>query len=1149
MTATAFIQRWQNSGGAELANSQSFLKELCTLLDVPQPDPTEADEDRNAYVFEKAVLFNNGDGTTSAGRVDLYRQGCYVLESKQGVERKAAEQAELLATKSKQKKIRSGTASRGTPGWEQAMTKARQQVRRYAEALPGEWPPFLIVADVGYCFDLYADFAQAGKNYIPFPDPQSYRIYLADLEDEQVRQMLRAIWLDPLSLDPSRRSAKVTRDVAQRLARLAKSLEPVHTAEVVAQFLMRCLFTMFAEDVEIGGLKKGDFTKFLSGRRGKLATFVPMLQQLWQDMNTGGFSVILEGQIMQFNGGLFEDCTALPVSEDQLELLIEAAEARWTDVEPAIFGTLLERALDPVERHKLGAHYTPRAYVERLVMPTIIEPLREQWDTVYATAVLQYEAGQISDAVKSVRQFHEQLCETRVLDPACGSGNFLYVALELMKRLEGEVLKALRDFGDRQTVLLTIDPHQFLGMEVNPRAAAITDLVLWIGYLQWHVRSRGGDDLREPIIRKFHNIECRDAVLAWDRVEPVADEAGNPVTRWDGRTTKTHPVTGEEVPDETARVQELRYVNPRKAEWPQADYIVGNPPFVGDKMMKTAMGYGYVNTLRSTYKELGGSADYVMYWWNNAAENVLGGISRRFGFIATNSLKQNYNRRTIARHMAAKPPLSLFYAIPDHPWVDSTDGADVRISLTVAVSGSSSGRLLCVESERRDREMPELTFRETSGRIGPDLTIGADVAGAVVLRANTDVSCPGVKLFGQGFVVSPFEAEQLGLREIPSAEKYIRPYLIAREFTQTGKGRFVLDFLGLDSQELRERFPACYQWLLDRVKPERDQNNRASYRKWWWLFGEPRKKFRKSFLGIKRQIVTAETSKHRMFTFVPIETVAEGTLVIVALDDAYFLGVLSSRIHVVWALATGGRLGVGNDPRYNKTRCFETFPFPDPDEALKARIRSLGEQLDAHRKRQQELYPTLTMTGMYNVLEKLRAGEALSAKEKVIHEQGLVSVLKQIHDDLDAAVAAAYGWPVDLSDEEILQRLVDLNAERAAEEARGVVRWLRPEFQNPARSGAGATQKKLAMEDDLAMEDGPAVAAVAVKVEKQPWPASVTERFTAVRTALAQQAAPATAADMAKHFKGGRVKSVEELLDLMVSIGQARQTDDGRYVA
>ncbi len=402
MTPQAFIDRWQGSSAAELANSQSFLKELCALLDVEEPQPTQQDETANTYVFEKAVAFNNGDGTTSAGRVDLYRQSCFVLESKQGSERKAAEQEQALAEVTKLKKQRTGTAQRGTTGWEKAMVKARQQAKRYAEALPNEWPPFLIVVDVGHCFDVYADFSQSGKNYVPFPDPVSYRIPLAKLEDADIRERFRVLWTDPHALDPAKQTAKVTRELAAKLAELAKRLEArttdagekQHSPEEVSHFLMRCLFTMFAEDIELGGFQNEDFTNFLKSRRGKLDTFVPMLESLWQTMDTGGFSTVLESTLRRFNGGLFGDCTALPVTEDQLELLIEAATARWEEVEPAIFGTLLERALDPVERHKLGAHYTPRAYVERLVMPTIIELLCEQRGGIYDEVRITRQRGQ-----------------------------------------------------------------------------------------------------------------------------------------------------------------------------------------------------------------------------------------------------------------------------------------------------------------------------------------------------------------------------------------------------------------------------------------------------------------------------------------------------------------------------------------------------------------------------------------------------------------------------------------------------------------------------------------------------------------------------------------------------------------------------------
>jgi len=1164
MNADDFISRWQRSGGAELANSQSFLKELCQLLGVPEPEPTQADESQNVYVFEKAVSLNNGDGTSSTGRVDLYRQKTFVLESKQGAERRANELAEALATVTQQRKHRKGTAQRGTAQWAQAMRSAYQQAKRYAEALP-EWPPFLIVCDVGYCFDVYADFSCSGKNYELFPDPRSSRIPLQDLSKPEVQAFLKAIWLDPHSLDPSKKSAKVTRELADRLAKLAKSLEASATdkatqtadeahqrAHQVAQFLMRCLFTMFAEDVEL--IPKGSFVGLLESLKETPGDFVPMVESLWQDMDKGGFSPILRKKIAQFNGGLFADCSALPLNRDQLELLLEAAKANWAGVEPAIFGTLLERALDPVERHKLGAHYTPRAYVERLVIPTIMEPLREEWDDVYATATALYNSGKTSDAQKSVRDFHEKLCHIRVLDPACGSGNFLYVALELMKKLEGEVTKAMADFGDRQQILTTIDPHQFLGIEVNPRAAAIADLVLWIGYLQWHIKARGKETIAEPIIRKFDNIENRDAVLAWDSIEPLFDADGKPVTRWDGRTTKRHPVTGEDVPDETATVQELRYIKARKAEWPQTDYIVGNPPFIGNFKMREALGDGYAKVIRQTYSELPESCDFVMYWWHKAADLVRNSKSIRFGFIATNSLRQTFNRRVIDLHLSGNPPLSLQFAIPDHPWVDSADGAAVRISMTVGIGGKIPGHLHVVHAETDDGDFgASIQFRSRFGLIHSNLRIGADVGGAEPLEANLNLSCPGVKLHGSGFIVTPAEAATLGLGRISGLERHIRGYLNGRDVTQSPRAVLVIDLFGLSIAAVRERFPEVYQWVAERVKPERDQNNRAYYRDNWWIFGEPRKAFRPALAGIKRFISTTETAKHRFFVLLDHQVLPDNMLINIAVDDAAFLGTLSSRVHVVWALATGGTLE--DRPRYNKTKCFETFPFPATTNETAARIRTLAEQLDEHRKRQQALHSDLTITGMYNVLEKLRSGEELTAKEKQIHEKGLVSVLKQIHDELDAAVFDAYGWPHDLTDEEILERLVELNHERAEEEKQGLIRWLRPEFQNPA-SGKQAVQTELELEaDDEDSDDesespktkGGKSKAKGKAPAKAAWPKKLREQITVVRQSLQDHKGPTSSEAIAKRFKSVKANDVEELLDTLASIGQARLLPDGRY--
>ena len=1141
-TIQDFIGRWSDSGGAERANYQLFLTELCDVLEVPRPEPTVEDDSRNVYVFERNVRFDNLDGTHTTRRIDLYKRGCFVLESKQGVLQQDAAPALSARQQTLRANRKRGHGTRGTAAWDDAMLRARGQAEQYVRALPPDdgRPPFLVVVDVGHSIELYAEFSQTGGTYVPFPDPKSHRIKLDELADAEIRQRLRLVWTDPLSLDPARRTARVTREIAAKLAELAKSLEAAgHHADDVAQFLMRCLFTMFAEDVEL--LPRDSFRNLLRSI-DDLPHFVPLAEELWRTMNRGGFSIQLRTSLLHFNGGLFADPSALPLTQDQLDLLIEAAGADWQDVEPAIFGTLLERALDPVERHKLGAHYTPRAYVERLVIPTVIQPLREEWDAVRTAAVTHAREGDRRAAVAELETFHDRLCDVRVLDPACGSGNFLYVTLEHLKRLEGEVFATWESIAERQARLEgghTVDPHQLLGIEINPRAAAIAELVLWIGYLQWHFRTHGRVNPPEPVIKNFKNIECRDAVLDWTSKQPELDEQGKPVTRWDGRTTKPHPVTGEEVPDETARTLSFRYLNPKKAEWPKAEFIVGNPPFIGAGRMRESLGDGYATTLRQTYAELPESCDYVMYWWHKAAELVRADRVRRFGFIATNSLRQTFNRRVIQPHLEAKDePLSIVFAIPDHPWVDSSLGAAVRISMTVGTRGSSDGQLQLVTQEEDHGELGAVVaVQSLTGHVQPTLSIGANLGSVLPLAANTELSSPGMKLHGSGFIVTREQAAKLGLGTTIGLEDHVRDYRNGRDLAQTPRDVLVIDLYGLDVENLRNRFPEVYQWVVERVKPERDHNNRASYRENWWIHGEPRRDLRRALLGLRRYVATVETSKHRVFQFLNASVIPDNMLICIAHEDACMLGILSSRIHVTWALGTGGTLE--DRPRYNKSVCFDPFPFPDASELQKSRIRALGEQLDAHRKRQQALHPGLTMTGMYNVLEKLRAGQTLTAKDQTIHEQGLVSVLRQIHDELDAAVADAYGWPVDLSDEQILERLVALNHQRAEEERRGLIRWLRPEFQNPD----GRTQQAM-----TAVAAATPAKTKTAEAAKQPWPKSLSAQAAAVQSALAERAAPASEADLAKRFTAGNKARIAELLETLASLGKARQLDDGRYV-
>lgn len=1170
----AFIQRWQGVAASELSTAQSFVIELCRLLDVPPPHPTPEQD----YMFERPITFQHGDGSTSQGRVDCYKRGHFVWESK---------------------KIKKGVASLATgtttKAFDDALLRARQQAEDYARALPaGEGrPPFVAVLDVGHVIELYAEFTRSGGTYVPFPDPRSHRIRLKQLVDPAVRARLRALWVDPMGLDPTRVSAKVTREVAAELAELAKSLEAAGNApQRVAAFLTRCLFSMFAEDVGLLPTSSqegvGSFIHLLKTYREKPATLVQMLKVLWAGMDQGGFNAAIARDVLRFNGKLFKGADtegyALPLNTAQIDGLLRAAMANWKEVEPAIFGTLLERALDPTERHALGAHYTPRAYVERLVLPTVVEPLRTDWVNVQAAAVLlareaddlegKKREAKMDEARAVVRHFHHDLCTLRVLDPACGSGNFLYVTLEHLKRLEGEVLNQLEALGDTQNRLglegETVTLQQLRGIELNERAAALAELVLWIGWLQWHVRTRGLTGVAEPVVHDYGNIENRDAVLAYDRAEIATDPSGRAITRWDGVTFKKHPATGENVPDETAQVPQRVYVNPRPADWPAAEFIIGNPPFIGNKRMRGALGDGYVEALRGAWTDMPDTADFVMFWWERAAESTRHGATRQFGFITTNSLKQVFNRRVVDRHLSAKPPLGLRFAIADHPWVDSANGAAVRIAMSVGGPGAIEGTVLTVAAEEIQEEGDSVVnFKTASGVIHSDLAVGANVASAKKLVANSGICYQGFVLVGEGFVISDEQRERL-TAIAPNETAAIRPWKNGRDLSQGSRGHSVIDLFPQSEAESRARYPHLYQHLLDRVKPHRDQVARRNHREKWWIWGEARPGLRAATAGLTRIIVTNFAAKHRYFVFESPATALDHNMYLIGADDAVVLGVLSSQLHVQWMLRAGSTLE--DRPTWINSTCFLPFPFPHEDTgltpALADRIRGIAEQLDAHRKTQQLAHEAVTLTGMYNVLFKLRKGEALTAKEKTLHEQGLVSVLQTLHEELDAAVLAAYGWSdmgsVPWRDEvgreswteTLLDRLVSLNALRAGEEASGNVRWLRPTFQDPAqRELADASQQVALVGETTAPENGvpsevlsdEVAPAAAPATAVQPWPHTLPEQVRAVADLLSASPAPLVLASIEGAFKGKGPwkKGLPRILDTLEAVGRARQIEGG----
>lgn len=1133
MDPDPFIARWTaREGGAERANYQMFLSELCDLIGVERPEVSGADAARNDYVFERAVRPRDSEGGHAPKRIDLYKRGCFILEAKQsrlpgrknalpGAEsalRLFGDEPEMLGRRSVAR------------GWDVMMLNARRQAEAYVFLLEADHPapPFLIVCDVGHCVELYADFSGTGRAYSPFPDRKGFRVFLQDLRDRDVRDRLAAIWRDPLSLDPAREAARVTRGIARRLAAVSKSLEAAHPgqAEDIALFLMRAIFTMFASDVDL--LPKGKFTALLADCVASPESFAPLLDELWAKMDEREhdkrFFSAFRTHVRHFNGNLFRGARAYPLGAEEIGELFAAAKMDWREVDPAIFGALLEQALDAAERRRLGAHYTPRAYVQRLVEETVMGPLRADWQAALTRAESQKDAGADKKAIATVRAFLKQLCATRVLDPACGTGNFLYVALELMKALEGEVLETLARLGDTETLGLdreTVDPHQFLGLELNPRAAAIAELVVWIGYLQQHYRNRTGHP-GEPILRAFRNInfgrrETCDAVLTWDGF-PLPTIATK-----DGERIETYP-------------------NARRPTWPEAEFIVGNPPFVGSKRLRAYLSDGYVEALRSAQPDVPRSADYVLYWWSHAADLVASGRVRRAGLVATNSITQFYNSRPIARLLTAKRPIHFVWATPDHPWVDAERGARVRVALACFERGEGVGEAAAVASEQWTEEGDALVSLSIStGRINEKLRIGETAAAARPLHANQGLCWQGVKLVGDGFRLTQAEAD-FHANQAPQESEFVRPLITGMRINRNKAPEWVIDFFGLTAHQARARAPHLYQRVLERVKPYRDKNADEGFRTKWWLFGRPRPELRDAVSGLRRHIVTSEVSKSRMFVFVDgTAPLADGGVVAIALADPLHLAVLSSRIHVAWTLCSAGTLE--DRPRYQNQISFDPFPFPDPPAALRKRLREAGEELDALRKRVLAEHPDLTLTGLYGVLEKVRGGAALSHKEADVKRRGLVMILKELQETIDRLACQAYGWPETLADEAILERLVALNAERVREEAAGHVRWLRPDHQIP-RFGrdAGRTSAELAL----------VAARPAAESGLCAFPADPYEQPLAVEAALAAAGRPLSAEDLARAFRGAskrRGARVAEALGTLARYGRVSALPDGRFAA
>lgn len=1082
MHVTEFIRLWLDSNAGERADTQPFLCDLARTLGVAEPQRTVGVAEVDRSYFEFSADFSHPDGTV--GKIDLYKPGCFVLEAKQGYPR--GQQGRRRCR---------GIGERESPAWHNAMHDARGQALGYVETLKAR-PPFLIVCDVGYCFDLYASFDGSGL-YRPFPDGRSFRHYLARFEDHL--SSFRTLWQRPSSLDPSLRSVDVTTRVAGEIASLARELreDDGQDRDRVASFLIRTIFTMFAQST--GLLPPGLFTRELARWVDAPDSSLLGFGDFWSLMRTGG--VDWQGRrVRRFGGWLFDGSQVLPLKAHQLELLHDAARHDWAEVDPAIFGTLLEQALDSRARHARGTHYTPRSYVERLVRPTLEDPLRREWQLVRGEVRDEIGNRRFGAARRRLLGFHRRLTSLRVLDPACGSGNFLYVTFDAVKRLELEVLGRLGELeGKTQDRLeltgTTVTPEQFIGIEVDPWASELAELVLWVGYLQWQIRTFGGPSaVPEPLLGERRSVSHMDALLS--RLDPDYQATS---TRF-GRTP-----------------------------WPAADFIVGNPPFLGNKRMRSALGDDYVDALRQVYPEVPASADLCMYWWHRAAELLRlprdEGATERFGFITTNSVGQSFNRRVVEPFLEGDCGLRLQFAIPDHPWVDGDDGAAVRIAMTVVVRTDGAAtiepplhaRLLDPDAVRPpDPASDPAAWELTEGHpIHADLSVGPDFTSVEPLEANSGLCGQGVKLVGD------FDGSGLdrGVVNAATGAPVVRPLLSARALLQgpvdERDRRLVIDFAGLSEDEAAALHPQAFERLLARVKPLRDTNRRRSIRELWWRFGWERPVLRQALVGLDRYIATASVSKHRLFAFLPSAVLPDGSLYAVASDDPFILGVLSSRPHRLWALAAGGRLGQGNDPTWTSGTCFEPFPFPVGDDAGRRRIATCGLAVDVHRNERLRADPGLTLTGLYNELER---GEELR--------------LARYHERLDRAVLDAYGLPAEIEDLRLLAELVEIQRSRAAAEQRGEIRWLRPTIQAPAVGGGRGIQGSLLVAFPTREPSAP--------LESVPWPQELPDRLAAVWQLLERSdgaGAGQTLGEIAEVFFGARRKTVGKLLDGLVGLG------------
>lgn len=926
---------------------------MCELLDVDKP------RDPDNYCFERGAKKSGGGD----GWADVWKRGCFAWENKK-------------------------------PGRD--LDKALKQLTDYALQL--ESPPLLVVCDreriiIHTAFTGYPD------------EPREIRI--EELADDSKRQILRWVFTDPQKLRPEKSTAAVTEEAARRFADLAEAIrQRGQDSNQVAHFLVQCLFCMFAEDE--GLLPEKIFTGLLAHAKDDVDKASNRIAALFKAMQAPQ-GVYGNDDIAWFNGGLFQHIAVPTLTVGDLETLRAAsADMDWRAIDPTIFGTLFERGLGS-RRAALGAHYTDTGTIAKLVDPLVRAPLLAEWQAVRAQlAPLAPKFGMVKTRGNKFRAnaalqqgqalyqgFLLRLAEFRVLDPACGSGNFLYLALKALRDVEKHAQVDAQELGLPAELSLQTGPHNILGLEINEFATELARVTVWIGDIQW-CRQNGWPHSLNPILKPLDGIANHDALMNADGSECV---------------------------------------------WPKADVIVGNPPFIGDRKMIRELGEAYTGALRRTYENrVPGGADLVCYWFEKARAQIAAGQAQAAGLVSTNSIRGGANRKVLERIVES---LRIFLAWSDEPWVN--DGAAVRVSMVGF--GKGQGTQL--------NDTPVTT-------IAADLTAHTDAAAtnltkAVKLPENGNTSFIGTQKNGPFDVPGDIARSWLTLPNPNgrSNAEVVRPWCNALDITRRPQDRWVIDFGTKMSQDDAALYERPFAQVLEQVKPTRLDVRREWHRTHWWLYGDPRPALRRNLAPLQRFIVTPMVAKHRVFAWLPVVQIPENLCVAIARSDDTTFGILHSRFHEVWSLRMCTFLGVGNDPRYTPTTCFETFPFPEgltpkdtqtcaPDTPAAKAIAAAALKLDQLRRNW--LNPP-EWTDWEITPEEEKAGfpprpVAKPGREADLKKRTLTNLynarpawLALAHEALDRAVAAAYGWAdysPQMSDEDLLRRLLALNLARAA---------------------------------------------------------------------------------------------------------------------